>query len=81
MIQVMHEKGLVHCDDSLRPQLYSAAMSRERTQLKLLEDLAERAFGGSAKSLVMSLLSAKRISVEDVQEMQRLIAKAKGDKR
>ena len=81
MIQVMREKGLVTGDDSVRPQLYSAAMSKEQTQLRLLEDIAERAFGGSSKKLVMSLLSAERITVDEVREMQRLINKAKGDQR
>lgn len=49
MIQVMRDKGLVECDESTRPQLYAAAESREKTQLNLLEDLAERAFGGSTR--------------------------------
>ena len=78
MIQVMRDKGLVACDESARPQLYAAAKSREQTQLNLLEDLARRAFGGSAKKLVMSLLSAERISLQDVQEMQRILQRAKG---
>jgi BlaI family transcriptional regulator, penicillinase repressor len=80
MIQVMRDKGLVTCDESVRPQLYAATMSKEQTQWKLLEDLTQRAFGGSAKKLVMSLLSAKRVTLEEVQEMQRLVQKAKGDK-
>ena len=81
MVQVMREKGLVNSDDSARPQLYRATMSKEDTQLRLLEDITKRAFGGSSKKLVMSLLSAERITVDDVREMQRLINKAKGDKR
>jgi BlaI family transcriptional regulator, penicillinase repressor len=79
MIQVMRDKGLIICDESVRPQLYAAAKSKEQTQLNLLEDLVRRAFGGSAKKLVMSLLSAKRVSLDDVREMQRIIQKAKGD--
>jgi BlaI family transcriptional regulator, penicillinase repressor len=81
MIQVMREKGLVNCDESVRPQLYAAAMSKEETQLKLLEDLTERAFGGSTRKLVMSLLSAKRVTLEEVQEMQLLVKTAKGEQR
>ena len=81
MIQVMRDKGLIACDESVRPQLYAAAKSRERTQLGLLEDLARRAFGGSSKKLVMSLLSAKRVSLEDVRKMQQIIRKAKGDEK
>jgi predicted transcriptional regulator len=80
MIQVMRDKGLVTCDESVKPQVYSATMPKEQTQLKLLEDLANRAFGGSTQKLVMSLLSAKRVTMEEVQEMQRLVQKAKGEK-
>lgn len=81
MIQVMRDKGLVQCDESVRPQLYRAAESREQTQLSLLEDIAERAFGGSTKKLVMSLLSADRLTAEELQEMQRLVKRAKGKKK
>jgi BlaI family transcriptional regulator, penicillinase repressor len=81
MIQVMRDKGLVICKESERPQLYAAAKSQAQTQLGLVEDLARRAFGGSSKKLVQSLLSAERVSLEEVQEMQRLVQKAKGDKK
>jgi BlaI family penicillinase repressor len=81
MIQVMCDKGLVACDESSRPQFYAAAKTKEQTQLNLLEDLAQRAFGGSAKKLVMSLLSADRVTLEDVREMQKLVEKAKGCKK
>ena len=81
MIQVMRDKGLVECDESTRPQLYAAAESKEQTQLNLLEDLAQRAFGGSTKKLVMSLLSADRVTPEEIQEMQRLVKKARGRKK
>jgi BlaI family transcriptional regulator, penicillinase repressor len=81
MIQVMRDKGLVTCNESERPQLYAAAKSQAQTQLGLIEDLARRAFGGSSKKLVQRLLSAKRVSLEEVQEMQRLVQKAKGDQK
>jgi len=79
MIQVMREKGLVVRDDSVRPQLYSAAETKTQTQLQMLDDLAQKAFGGSAKKLVMRMLSAHRVSAEELAEMQRLIEKAKGE--
>jgi BlaI family penicillinase repressor len=78
MIQVMREKGLVVRDDSVRPQLYSAAETKTQTQLQMLDDLAQKAFGGSAKKLVMRMLSANRVSAVELAEMQRLIKKAKG---
>ena len=79
MIQVMREKGLVTRYESVRPQLYRAAESKTQTQLQMLDDLAQRAFGGSAKKLVMRMLSAQRVSAEELAEMQRLIEEAKGD--
>lgn len=79
MIQVMREKGLVVRDESVRPQLYRAAESKRDTQLQMLDDLAQKAFGGSAKKLVMRMLSAQRVSAEELAEMQRLIEEAKGE--
>ncbi len=79
MIQVMREKGLLTRDESVRPQLYRAAESKTQTQLQMLDDLAQRAFGGSAKKLVMRMLAARRVSAEELAEMQRLIEEAKGE--
>ena len=46
MVQVMRDKGLIECDETVRPQRYSAARSQNDTQLGLLDDLIHRAFGG-----------------------------------
>ncbi len=80
MMQVMLEKGLVRRDDSVRPQVYRAAKSRKRTQLRMLDDLTQRAFRGSAMRLVMQMVSAGRLSDEELAEIQRLIKAAKGEK-
>ncbi len=81
MIQVMREKGLVTRDESVRPQLYRAAESKTQTQLQMLDDLAQKAFGGSAQKLVMRMLSANRVSPAELAEMQRLVEQAKGEDR
>lgn len=78
MLQVMREKGLVVRDESVRPQLYRAAESRKQTQLQMLDELTQKAFGGSAQKLVMRMLSARRVSADELAEMQRLIEEAKG---
>ena len=77
MMQVMREKGLITRDDSVRPQLYRSAETQEHTQLCMLDDLAQRAFGGSAASLMMRMISADRVSAEDLEKMQELINKAR----
>ncbi len=80
ILQKMTEKGLVRRDDSVRPQVYRAAKSRKRTQLRMLDDLTQRAFRGSAMRLVMQMVSAGRLSDEELAEIQRLIETAKGEK-
>jgi BlaI family penicillinase repressor len=77
MMQVMREKGLITRDGSVRPQLYRSAETQEHTQICMLDDLAQRAFGGSAASLVMRMISADRVSPEELGMMQGLIKKAR----
>jgi predicted transcriptional regulator len=78
MMQVMKEKGLVRRNDSVRPQLYWAAESKRQTQLRLLDDLTQKAFGGSAMKLLQRMVSARRVSAEELAEIQRLIEQARG---
>ena len=61
MMQVMLEKGLLRRDDEVRPQRYRAAKTQSRTQVQMLDNLTQRAFQGSARQLVMSMISAGRL--------------------
>jgi len=81
MLQVMREKGLVLRDESVRPQLYRAALSKSQTQLNMVDALVQKAFGGSARKLVMRMLSAERLSAEELAQMQQLIQQVKGEER
>ena len=60
-------------DDTVRPQIYRAAMTRTRAQKKLLKSLIHKAYEGSAKSLVMHALSSQKASKEDLAEIRELI--------
>ena len=77
MVQVMHEKGLVARDETVRPQMYRAAASQEDTQLHMLDDLTDRVFGGSASRLVMRLVASEKLSEEELAELDSLLEKAK----
>ena len=72
-MQIMVEKGLLHRDDSGFRHVYRPAISEERTQKQILNSMADRAFAGSAGKLVMRALSAKKISAEELAEIQKLI--------
>lgn len=73
LMQIMFEKGLLTRDDSNRSHVYSAAVSRQKTQRRLVGDLVEQAFSGSAQQLVMQALSAKKSTPEELREIRKLI--------
>ena len=73
MLVVMLEKGLVKRDDSVRPQIYRAAITRAGAQKKLLKSLIHKAYEGSAKSLVIHALSSQKASKADLAEIRELI--------
>ena len=72
-LQIMAEKGLVRRDEEPRAHVYQAARPREWTQRQLAGDLLQRGFNGSAKSLMMGALSARKASKEELAEMRRLL--------
>jgi BlaI family penicillinase repressor len=72
-LQIMLEKGLVERDDAQRTHVYRAAVEPDETRRELVEDLADRAFGGSAMRLVMQALSAKPASAEELAQVRRLL--------
>lgn len=80
LLQIMTTKGLVERDETVRPQVYRAAFTREGTQRQLLRKLLDKAFSGSAKQLVIQLLSTRRASPADIKEMERLLDRIEGGK-
>ena len=73
LLQIMTEKGLVQRDETSRAHAYEAVASAETTQRQLVSDLLERAFGGSARQLVLQALSAKRASRDELAEIRSLL--------
>ncbi len=73
LLQIMTEKGLVQRDESSRAHAYEAVASAETTQRQLVGDLLDRAFGGSARQLVLQALSTKRASREELAEIRRMV--------
>ncbi len=73
LLNVMAEKGLVTCASQGRAFVYEAAVSEEKTSGKLLEDLLQRAFEGSASALVARLLDRSSPSAEELKRIHELI--------
>ena len=73
LLQIMHNKGLVRRDDSQRTHVYSAVATAEVTQRQLIQDLLDRAFGGSARQLVLQALSSRKASQAELAEIRKLL--------
>lgn len=73
LLQIMAEKGLVGRDESERAHVYEASRPREWTQRQLAGDLLQRAFAGSAKSLLMGALAARKASREELAELRKML--------
>jgi BlaI family penicillinase repressor len=72
-MQVMAEKGLVLRNEDQRAHIYEASRPREWTQRQLAGDMLQRAFNGSAKSLMMGALSSRKASKQELAELRALI--------
>ena len=72
-LQIMLDKGLVERDESARAHVYAAREPEEQTQRRLVRNLLDRAFRGSASQLVMRALAAEKAPNSDLQEIRRLL--------
>jgi BlaI family transcriptional regulator, penicillinase repressor len=80
-MQLMTEKGLLTRGERFGSHVYEAGAPKEQTQRQIAGDLLKRAFGGSARSLVMGALAAQPASREELDEIRGMLdafAKEKG---
>ena len=75
LMQIMHEKGLVKRDDSMRTHIYQPAVNKERTQKHLLSKMIDTLFGGSPTQLVIQALGDDKhtASAEEIEKIQILL--------
>jgi BlaI family penicillinase repressor len=75
LMQIMHEKGLVKRDESMRTHVYQPAVNREKTQKHLLNKMIDSLFGGSSTQLVLQALGGgeQKVSAEELEKIQTLI--------
>jgi predicted transcriptional regulator len=73
LLNVMFEKKLVSRAPAGRAFRYTARYQPKQTQRKMLRDLLQRAFDGSAQMLVARLLEQAEPSGEELDAIHRLI--------
>ena len=72
-LQIMLDKGLVTRDESGRAHVYAAERAEAETQRRLVRDLLDRAFEGSARQLVMRALSTEDVSRDELDQIRTLL--------
>ena len=72
-MQVMVEKGLLARSERYRSHVYEARLPKEQTQRQLAKNLLQRAFDGSAKSLVLGALSSQKVSAAELAEIRQIL--------
>jgi predicted transcriptional regulator len=78
MLNVLHRKNKVKRTLKGRAYEYAPLVSREVTVRTTLRDVITRFFGGSAESLVMSLVASHDLKPEKLAKLKRLVEQAEG---
>ncbi len=73
LMQIMAEKGLVARDESRRSHVYSPRTPEGQMQDRLLDDLVDKAFRGSAARLALRALSRRRASAQELAQIRALL--------
>ena len=81
LLQIMTEKRLVGRDETKRTHVYKAAVGEEQTQRLLVDELLDKAFGGSAEKLVLRALSSSKASASELAQIRKLIQELEKDRK
>ena len=76
MLNVLHRKGKVErtLADG-KAYFYSPTVSRSQVVSQTIDDLINRLFGGSAESLVMSMVETEHLTAEKLARLNALVEK------
>lgn len=80
-LRTMEDKGLVDHRLDGRTFVYRPTCEREQTSQRMLGRLLDRVYDGAVDRLVDSLLSVRRPSAEELEQLDTLIARARSSVR
>ena len=73
MLNILHRKGKVKRTLRDRAYFYKPSVTRSQVVSQTVSDIVERLFGGSAESLVMSLVETKHLTAERLARLNQLL--------
>jgi BlaI family penicillinase repressor len=80
MLNILHRKGKVKRNLKDRAYFYKPAVSRSQVTGQHMTDIVDRLFGGSAESLVMSLVETKHLTPKTLARLHKLLEEAEARK-
>lgn len=78
MLSVMLQKGLLKRDEEAQPHVYRPVLTREKAGRRMVKELIDKVYEGSALSLVLQALSANKATKEEREEIRRLLDEMEG---
>jgi predicted transcriptional regulator len=79
MLNVLWRKGRVRRALKDRAYVYHPVLTRRRALRQAVGDMVERLFGGSAESLVVSLVESRHLTPEALARLTRALERAEKD--
>lgn len=73
LLQIMTGKGLVTRSEDQRAHVYTATQPAETTKEQFAADVLQRVFRGSASQLMQHVLSGRRGSKKEIEEIRRML--------
>lgn len=73
LMQIMHEKNLLTRDVSTKSHIYSAHVTKEKTQGQILKKVIDNVFNGSAAQLVMQALGNHKTDKKELEEIRKYL--------
>jgi BlaI family transcriptional regulator, penicillinase repressor len=77
MLNVLHRKGRVKRQLKERAYIYRPVLSRKKAVTQAVGEMLDRFFGGSADSLVLSLVENRHLTAEKLAKLQKMVEESK----
>ena len=81
MLNILHRKGKVKRTLKDRAYFYKPVVSRSQVVGQHMSDIVDRLFGGSAESLVMSLVETKHLTPRKLARLQKLLEETRAEEK
>jgi BlaI family transcriptional regulator, penicillinase repressor len=73
LMQIMLQKGRLRREESQRTHVYHPTVSEQDTQKRLVRDLLDRVFAGSAQKLILRALDASNVSKRELGQLRKML--------